>query len=167
MVDKAAAMINRFTRRGEVRPQDLPHYKLIEKNRPVIHGLINHLTGGGLSSAQQEPQAQERESTKTFHIGRATKANEPGRPIVNISFNGRVLIIDDARAKQLMHLGNLVRGEDGTKFLLANKKNGFFAPVDGAIQEVLEDLDGRFITNEFTEEDLSKEVSARLSLDDV
>ena len=87
----------------------------------------------------------------------------PGRPIVNVSFNGRVLIIDDARAKQLMHLGNVVRGEDGTKFLLANEKNGFFAPVDVAIQEVLEDLDGQFITDEFTEEDLSKEVSARLS----
>lgn len=159
-------MTGRFSRRDGPRKEDLPYFKLLEKNRPVIRGLMDRLTGGALSRAQSQPAAEPHESTKSFHIGTATNANEPGRPVVHISFNDRVLVIDAIHSKQLLHLGNLVRGEEGMRFLLATKENDFFAPVAAAIQEVLKDLDGRILSEHFSPDTLVSEITARLSLDD-
>jgi hypothetical protein len=159
-------MTNRFSKREGLRKEDLPYYKLVEKNRPVIRGLMNHLTGGALSRARSRPADEAGAGTKSFHIGKATNANEPGRPIVHISFNNRVLVIDDVHSKQLLHLGNLVRAAEGTKFLLATKENDFFAPVEAAIQEVLKDLDGSILSEQFSQDRLVSEITSRLSLDD-
>ena len=159
-------MTSRFSRREGPRKEDLPYHKLIEKNRPVIRGLMDRLTGGALSRAQSQPADEPRESTKSFHIGKATNAHEPGRPIVHISFNNRVLVIDDVHSKQLLHLGNLVSGAEGTRFLLATKENDFFAPVAETIQEVLMDLDGYILSEQFSQDRLVSELTARLSLDD-
>ena len=158
-------MTSRFSKREGLRKEDLPYYKLVEKNRPVIRGLMNHLTGGALSRAKSRPADEADESTKSFYIGKATNAHAPGRPIVHISFNNRVLVIDDVHNKQLLHLGNLVRAAEGTKFLLATKENDFFAPVAETIQEVLKDLDGSILSEQFTQDRFVSEITARLSLD--
>lgn len=150
--------------RSKIRKEDLPHYKMLEANKPIIRGLINHLTGGRLQ--QKQPQPAEPERTKSFYIGNATGANEPGPAVVKIALNGRVLLVDENRAKQLMHFGNVVTVDGQSCFRLATAENGFFAPLEAPIRESLQDLDGCALSGEFTEESLVQEISTRLSLNE-
>lgn len=157
-------MVEIISKRDGPRLQDLPQRKLIEKNRPVIRGLINKLTGGALSQSSAPQAEASQQNTKTIHIIDATPPREPGRAVVRISVNGRVVLMDDIHARQIMHLGDLRRTSQGDVFRLATKDNGFFAPVEAAIAEVLTDLDGQAISAQFTEDILAERIAERLSL---
>ena len=157
-------MVTIISKQDGPRLEDIPQYKLIQKNKPVIQGLINQLTGGNSTAAkrQNEPQA---ENTKIVHVMGATPAREPGHPVVRISLNDRVVIMDNVHARQLLHLGNLRYTDAGKTFFVATKDNGFFSPVDPEIAEVLSDLDGLVLEGDVTEDILAAEITIRLSLD--
>jgi hypothetical protein len=147
--------------RGEIRKEDLPQYKLLEKNKPVINGLIDRLTGGQRRSSV--PETSPEHGSKSFYIGKASGAiDEKELSVVKISFNGRVLLVDERRARQLLHFGNIASVNGQKSFILATSDNGYTAPLEPRLCALLQDLDGLLVSGEDAESALVQEISARL-----
>ncbi len=159
-------MVTIISKQDGPRLEDIPQYRAIQKNRPIIQGLINQLTGGGLSRTAKPQGEPEANSTKSIHVMGSQPASARGQPVVRISLNDRVVIMDNLHARQLLHLGNLRYTDSGKTFFVATKDNGFFSPVDPEIAEVLSDLDGLVLDDAVTEDVLAAEITIRLSLGD-
>ncbi|WP_170759030.1 hypothetical protein [Ruegeria lacuscaerulensis] len=161
-------MVDIFSKKEGPRREDAEAKRLLQGNRTTIHRLADQISNGEFSrsrarmaQAKQEPQPE----GKNIHIlGGATTAAEPD-PVVRISLNDRVFIMDANSGKQMEFLGQLRTNQIGTKyFTLATKQNGFVSPVDPEIEERLEDLNGIVIENDDIREKFAEVITKRLKL---
>ena len=81
-----------------------------------------------------------------------------------ISVNGRVVVADQQTSRQLHFLGEIRGPRRSQHFVLATKKNGFFALIDQELEEPLADLDGREFNSNFSEDDLIEAITERLGI---
>lgn len=157
-------------------PEDLPNIRAVRENRHVIRAMVQQLTGnspaarGGQGCCRagtcEHGHGQEQSNTNgksSIFLGSTSPRHTP-RPVVRVTFNGRVLVIDDNSNRQLLFLGNIRRGPQGQRFVLATRENGYSAVVEDGIRETLADLDGVLLSDAFDADDLSDEVSTRLGL---
>lgn len=156
-------MVDIISKRDGPRREDVAARRVLNENRGTIHKMMDHLTGGQLSSSQPKPAAPEPEGL-IIHTGRATDARETARPYVRISVNGRVVVADQDTSRQLHFLGEIRGPRRDQHFVLATKENGFYALIEDALKDRLADLDGRRMSRDFSDDDLVAEITDRLGL---
>ena len=147
------------------RKEDLPYRSLIDNNRNIIKGLANALTGGEARGRPKKTAEPRPDGKKSFYIGDTKAPAEQSRPVVSISLNDRVLVIDSESRRQLMLLGNIRSGAGGLYFSLATQKNGYVAVLDNDVAQALSDLDGCVLSQAFGERELREEITQRLEFE--
>lgn len=157
-------MVDIISKRDGPRREDVAAKHLLRENRGTIHKMMDHLTGGQLSSRQQKPAPAPETDRLIIHTGRVTDARATARPYVRISVNGRVVVADQETSRQLHFLGEIRGPRRSQRFILATKENGFYALVEDDLREKVADLDGKEIAHDFSEDDLIKTLSQRLGI---
>ncbi len=157
-------MVDIISKRDGPRREDVAARQVLQENRGTIHKMMDHLTGGQLNSQAEKPARPEPEGL-IIHTGRVIDSREVAKPYVRISMNGRVVVADQETSRQLHYLGEIRGPRRSQRFVLATKANGFYAVVDGELEGLLADLDGRDITADFSEDDLSETITERLGIE--
>ncbi len=161
-------MVEIISRGDGPRPQDARLKAFLEQNRPTITKLADHLTQGGYSASRRTreaaPEAQEKTIVHAVGGLASSRTAEP-RPVVRVSINGRVIVVDDNSGRQLRYLGEVRRGAGELLFVLASAENGFAASTDEATQAALGDLDHARLALDGGEEALVKEIALRLGVE--
>ena len=157
-------MVDIISKRDGPRREDVAAKRLIAKNRPTIARLADQLSGGGYSAMRQPPKPPEPDGLVIHDLAGARPAESQHSDYVRISLNGRVALVDGDTSKQLHFIGEIRGGADGEFFVLATEQNRFFAPLDADLAKCLADLDQTPIDEEFSEDDLSADISNRLGL---
>ena len=156
-------MVDIISKRDGPRREDVAARRVLQENRGTIHKMMDHLTGGQLSSQAAKPAASEPQGL-IIHTGRVIDSRDKSRPYVRISVNGRVVVADQETSKQLHFLGEIRGPRRSQRFILATKENGFFALIEDELAVKLADLDGSPITSAFSEDDLINCIAGRLGL---
>jgi hypothetical protein len=160
-------MVEIVSRRDGPRPEDVRLKALIDKNRPTIERIADHLTQGGYSAGKRaKPAPRANEKTIVHVLGGLDSGKTPeSRPVVRATLNGRVVVVDDNSGRQLHHLGEIRRRDGQTVFSLATAESGFSAPVPDEILNTLADLDQALLASDGGEEALSHEIASRLGFE--
>lgn len=156
-------MVEIISKRDGARREDAHARRLIESNRATIDRLADHLSNGAYSARKAKPAGRPPEpSGVIIHApARSTAIGDAPAPFVRIAVNGRVSVVDANSGRQLHHLGDLRRRDDGQRFVLATKTNGFFSPVAADVAARLADLDGTPV-DRAGEQALTDEIGRRL-----
>lgn len=156
-------MVDIISKRDGPRREDVAARRVLQENRGTIHKMMDHLTGGQLRTQAQRPVEPQPEGL-VIHTGRAIDQRGAARPYVRVSVNGRVVVADQETSRQLHFLGEIRGPRRDQRFVLATKENGFFALVEDELKNRLDDLDGRPITSDFSEDDLTATITRRLGI---
>lgn len=155
-------MTDIMIKRDGANPPDARMKAYLRENRATITKLADHLTLGQYSESKK-PKAEPKAAGLIIHcLGNAPVPDLC--PQVRISVNGRVLIVDDNSGRQMHHIGDLRRRDGATIFVLATEANRYFAPVDLEISAPLQEIDGRELNEDESEERLVEEITTRLGL---
>ncbi|WP_300056167.1 hypothetical protein [uncultured Roseobacter sp.] len=160
-------MVDIFSKKEGPRREDVEAKRIISENRQTIHRLADQISNGGFSrsraamaTAKETPKPQ---GLSIHLLGTTGKTVDP-EPVLKISLNGRVVIMDANSGKQLVFLGEMRRKNSQKYFALATKKNGFFSPLDDETQDCLRDLDGVMLETGEIEDKFSDVMKDRLGL---
>ena len=96
-------------------------------------------------------------------LGGGNKAVKPD-PIVRISINHRVIVVDARSGKQLQYLGEMRFQGSQKYFALATGSNGFYATVDEETEHLLSDLNGVIIESDSIQDAFIGVIKERLGL---
>lgn len=160
-------MVDIFSKQKGPRREDVTAKRMINQNWPTISRLADQISDGGytrsreaIANARKTPELDD----LNIHIlGGSSKVVEPD-PIVRISRNNRVIVMDQRSGQQMQYLGEL-RFQSGQKyFALATEKNGFFATVDEDTETKLADLNGVIIESDTIQEQFVCAIKNRLDL---
>jgi hypothetical protein len=155
-------VVDIISKRDGPRREDVAAKRVLHENRGTIHKMMDHLTGGQLSSGRQKPAPDPDPKRLIIHAGRASDARGTARPYVRISINGRVVVADRETSRQLHFLGEIRGPRRQQRFVLATRENGFYALVEDELKDRIADLDGRDVANDFSEDDLIDTLTDRL-----
>jgi hypothetical protein len=156
-------MVEIISKRDGPRREDAQVKHLIEQNRPTIERIADQISGGGYS-AMRQPRQQPKAEGLIIHVGGGSPVAAEADPSIRVTMNGRVISVDRNTSRQLHHIGD-IRNRDGEQvFVLATKRNGFFAPVADSVAEALIELDGARLDAARTEEQLAAEIGEKLGV---
>ena len=161
-------MVEIISRQDGPRPEDVRLKSILEKNRPTITRIADHLTQGAYSAskAANAAPAAVHERTKLHFIGGSAPAPaQEARACVRATINGRVIVVDDNSGRQLHHLGEIRRRNGEIHFVLASAENKFPAPAAPELVEALDDLDAAELAPDGGEEALVAEIARRLGFE--
>ena len=139
--------------------------KVLERDRPTITRIADHLTAGGYSAGRAAAATRVEPPPAEARGSRRRPSAEAAQPYVRVSPNGRVVLADLNTAHQLAFLGEVRRREGQDVFILATAINGFQAPLDEAIADRLATLDGTIVPKRGGTRVLSDEIAKRLDLE--
>jgi hypothetical protein len=159
-------MVHIISKRDGPRREDVAAKTFIEKNRATIDSLANHLTAGRWGELRNPAPAQMPAPSGKLWFTPPSRPQE-AMPYVRISLNDRVVVADLASGRQLHFIGEIRGASRARRFTLATQENGFFAPVDDGLRQVLADLDGLALPDASSEERLKQDIAARLGFDKV
>jgi len=159
------------------RREDVVAKRLINNNWSTISRLADQISNGGYSKARQasfkavnskniisrKDKKPESVGSSIHLMGGASKAYIPD-PVVQISVNNRVVVMDARTGKQIMFLGEIRYQNNQKYFSLATKKNGFFSPVDEETELSLAALNGVIIESDDIQEAFLAAIKNRLDL---
>ena len=158
-------MVDIISKRDGPRREDVPLKQLIEQNREIITRLADQISGGSYS-ASKKPRSEPQAEGLIIHVGSSQQTAAEILPTIRVSRNGRVIAVDLNSGRQLHHIGDMRLREGAEVFVLATKKNGFFAPVDEAIAEALAEIDGARLDVAYTEERLAADIGVKLGINE-
>ncbi|WP_227269287.1 hypothetical protein [Roseobacter weihaiensis] len=160
-------MVDIFSKKEGPRREDVVAKRIISENRQTIHRLADQISGGGFSRSRaamtQAKEAPKSDGLSIHLLERTSRPAEP-EPVLKISLNGRVVIMDANSGKQLVFLGEMRRKNGQKYFALATKKNGFFSPLDEETHDRLTEFDGVIIETRDIEDKFSDVMKDRLGL---
>ena len=160
-------MVDIFSKRDGPRREDVVAKRIISENKTTIHRLADQISGGEFSrsrAAMAKAKEEPKPDGLNIHImGGASRPAET-KPVVRVSLNGRVIVVDANAGKQLQFLGQM-RVKNGQKFfVLATKENGFVSPLDEEVEHLLTDLNGIVIETDEIENKFVGVLKDRLNL---
>lgn len=160
-------MVDIFSKNDGPRREDVAAKRIINENKATIHRLADQISGGGYSRSRAQ-MAKAKEEPKpdglNIHIGGGSSSAREPEPVVRVSLNGRVIVVDESNGKQLEFLGEIRRQNGQRYFALATKENGFFSPVDAEVDDLIADLNGIVIDSDDIEEKFLGVITERLDL---
>lgn len=162
-------MVDIFTKKSGPRREDVAAKRVINENWPTIRRLADQISDGGYTRSRQAI-AKSKEEPKldnlNIHIlgGTSKVVDSKPQPVVRMSRNNRVVVMDANTGSQLEFLGEF-RFQEGQKyFVLATAANGYFAAIDEVTQRLLEDLDGVVIETDDIQDAFTQVITSRLDL---
>lgn len=156
-------MVEIFSKQDGPRREDAQVKRLIEQNRGVITKLADQLSSGRYSESKKPKPVPQAEGL-IIHIGGSAKPAPEPEPKIRVTANGRVIAVDIGTGRQLQHFGE-IREARGTKiFRLSTKANGFIAPLDDQVAELLADIDGVLLGPAYGDKDLAADIGLRLDI---
>ena len=160
-------MVDIFSKSDGPRREDIACKRIIEENKTTIHKLADQISGGQFSRSRAA-NAKAKESPKPdglrIHIMGSAPAPSAPDPVVRVSLNGRVIVVDNTTSKQMRFLGQMRTKNGQNFFALATKENGFISPLDEETEELLCDLNGVIIENDDIEKKFVDVITRRLDL---
>lgn len=156
-------MVEIISKRDGPRREEAGLRRLLSDNRATITRLADHLSQGAYSASKAPGSAPKPQGLIIRDLGSARPAEEP-RPAVRISFNRRVILVDENTSRQMHHLGEIRRREGRDVFVLATSGNGFFAPLAAEIADMLQEFDGCPLDGEEGEAALAGQIRTCLGL---
>ena len=160
-------MVDIFSKKEGPRREDVEAKRLLQGNRGTIHRLADQISNGqftrsraAMADAKKEPQPD----GLNIHIYGGTPPPREPEPVVRISANDRVFVMDRNSGKQIELLGQLRMQEGVQYFTLATKKNGFISPIPPEIETLLDDLNGIVIESAEIKDKLAAVITSRLGL---
>ncbi len=160
-----------ISKRSGPREQDKYAKEHLRRNWGTIEKLADQISGGGYStnkakSAAAAKPAEPRGSGKIFVDQSSSRSADVPEPYLRISANGRVVVADRNSGRQLHFLGELKRRNGDVQFVLATAGNGYITPLDPDLQQSIVDLADRVLDQDYSEDDLFRDLSSRLTLSD-
>ncbi|ASJ74861.1 hypothetical protein [Granulosicoccus antarcticus] len=144
-------MVDIISRKSGPRREDVDAKRVINKNWPTISRLADQISNGGYSRSRKtlaEAKKSPAPLQSNLHIvGGSSKTLTP-EPMVRVSMNNRVIVMDVRSGKQLDYLGAIRFQGNQKYFALATSANDFFATVDEETEQKLADLDGVVIESD-------------------
>ncbi len=170
-------MVDIISKKKDPRREDVVAKRLINNNWSTISRLADQISNGGYSKSRQASskavnsnKADSRKDEKNASVGSsihlmggACKAATP-EPVVKISINNRVIVMDARSGKQIQFLGEIRFQNKQKYFSLATKENGFFSPVDEETELSLAALNGVIIESDDIQEAFLAAIKNRLDL---
>jgi len=160
-------MVDIISKRKGPRREDVAARRVISENWPTISRLADQFSNGGYSRSRQASTTTKDEPAPDdlrIHImGEGPAALEP-EPIVRVSRNHRVIVMDARSGRQLQFLGTL-RFQGGQKyFSLATAQNHYVSTIDAETELKLGDLNGVVIESDEIEAAFVLAITERLDL---
>lgn len=160
-------MVDIISKRKGPRREDVAAKRMINDNWSTISRLADQISSGGYSRSRKAiAKAKEEPALDNLNIhilGGSSKAIEPD-PIVQVSRNNRVIIMDVRSGKQLQYLGEMRFQGRQKYFALAITANNFLTTVDDDTELKLADLNGVIIESDEIQEAFIKVIKDRLEL---
>lgn len=160
-------MVDIISRKSGPRREDVEARRTINKNWPTISRLADQISSGGysrsrkaLADAKKTPEPLQ----SNLHIVGGSSKELEAEPMVRVSMNNRVIVMDVRSGKQLQYLGALRFQGQQKYFALATSDNDFFATVDDETEQKLADLDGVVIESEDVQDKFIQVIKNRLDL---
>jgi len=160
-------MVDIISKRKGPRREDVAAKRMISDNWSTISRLADQFSNGGYSrsrkanaTAKEEPAL---DNLSIHIIGGGPAAVEPD-PIVQVSRNHRVIVMDARSGKQLQFLGTMRFQGRQKYFSLATAGNNFVSTVDADTELKLADLNGVVIESDEIEEAFVAVIRERLEL---
>ncbi len=154
-----------FSKKSGPRAEDVQARQHLQRNWGTIEKLADTLSGGKYSADKAKRAAPPPRPEGLIIVDQAAPrvADDP-EPYLKISINGRVVIADAHSGVQVHFLGQLKRINGAIRFVTASADNGFFSPLAPDVLALIEDLEGRVINQDYSEENLASEIKARLGV---
>jgi hypothetical protein len=154
-----------FSKKSGPRAEDVRARQHLQQNWGTIEKLADTLSGGKYSADKAKRSAPPPQPEGLIIIDQAAPrvADEP-EPYLRISSNGRVVVADAHSGVQIHFLGQLKRINGAVRFVIASAGNGFISPLQSDLQDLIEDLEGRVIGRDYSEDDLAGEIKTRLGI---
>jgi hypothetical protein len=156
-------MVHIISKQDGPRREDAAARAFVEKNRTTIAGIANRLSGGRRREMSGAASALQSEASGKLWFTTPGQKREPN-PYVRISLNGRVVVADLDSGRQLHFVGDIRGAGPARRFALATRQNGFFAPLDDDLQQMLLDLDGMALADDAADERLERDIGTRLGI---
>ena len=160
-------MVDIISKRKGPRREDVAAKRMINDNWSTISRLADQISSGGYSKSRKAIADSKKEpelDNLNIHIlGDTSKEIEPD-PIVQVSRNNRVIIMDARSGKQLQYLGEMRFQARQKYFALAIKANNFLTTVDEETELKLADLNGVIIESDKIQESFIQVIKDRLEL---
>lgn len=156
-------MVEIFSKRDGPRREDVQVKRLIEENRGVITKIADQLSNGRFSELRK-PRPKPQAEGLIIHIGDSKRPEPTLEPRIRVTTNGRVVAVDVSSGRQLKHIGD-IRDRGGARiFVLATGANGFIAPLEDDLVELLADVDGVAIGPFYTGAELACDIGNRIDI---
>jgi hypothetical protein len=164
-VPRGRETVDIFSKKNGPRTEDMQARKHLQNNWGTIEKLADTFSGGRYSADKAKRAAPPPQPKGLIIVDQAAPrvADDP-EPYLKISLNGRVVVADAHSGVQLQFLGQLKRIDGAVRFVLASAENGFISPLQPEVLALIEDLEGTVINRDHSEEDLAKEIKARLGV---
>ncbi|WP_120632726.1 hypothetical protein [Ruegeria sp. EL01] len=160
-------MVDIFSKKDGPRREDQDARRLLQGNGATIRRLADQISNGAYSRSRAAMADAKKEPTPdglNIHVYGGPSAPSEPNPVVRISTNERVFVMDANSGKQMEFLGQLCV-KDGVKyFALATKENGFISPPPEEITDILSDLNNVVIDSDEIKEKLADVITRRLEL---
>jgi hypothetical protein len=154
-----------ISRKSGPRREDEQAKRHIGQNWGTIEKLADQISGGRYSADKARKAAPPPQASGKIIIDQAARAApETASPYLRISVNGRVVVADHISGRQLDFLGQIKRIGGVKRFVIATKENGFFSPLDDETYALISDLADTAVNQSFSEDDLERELQARLNM---
>lgn len=160
-------MVDIISKSSGPRREDVQAKRIINQNWPTISRLADQISSGGYSRSRKaltESQKAPEPAQSGIHIVSDLGRTAEQEPVVRITANHRVIIMDVRSGKQLRFLGQ-IRFSNGQKyFSLATAENNYFATVDADTESMLADLDGVLIESDDIRDKFLQVIKSRLEI---
>lgn len=160
-------MVDIISKKSGPRREDVVAKRTINQNWSTIARLADQISDGGYTRSRQAmakaKELPEPENLRIHILGGGNKAVKPD-PIVRISINHRVIVVDARSGKQLQYLGEMRFQGSQKYFALATGSNGFYATVDEETEHLLSDLNGVIIESDSIQDAFIGVIKERLGL---
>ena len=154
-----------FSKKSGPRAEDEQARRHLQRNWGTIEKLADTLSGGKYSADKARRAAPPPQPEGLIIVDQAgPRISDEPEPYLRISANGRVVIADTHSGVQMHFLGHLKRIDGAVRFLIATAENGFFTPLQPETQALIDDLAGRVINRDYTEDDLARDLKTRLGI---
>ena len=156
-----------ISRRSGPREEDKQAKAVVRQNWGTIERLADQISGGSYSAnkARVASRKIQPQASGLIIVDQAARPRvDFPDPYLRISLNGRVVLVDKNSGLQLHFLGQVRRLNGVVRFQIASVANGFITALDPDLTELIRDLADKPLDGGYREEDLSRDLKSRLSL---
>lgn len=155
-----------YSKKSGPRAEDEQARRHLQRNWGTIEKLADTLSGGKYSANRARRTAAPPQPEGLIIVDQAgPRVSDAPVPYLRISANGRVVVADAHSGVQMHFLGQLKRTGGAIRLELATAENGYLSPLQPDMQALIDDLGGKVINRDYTEDELARDLKTRLGIE--